>query len=174
MTDKNIIEGALNGNKECCYILGEKYYYGRGTGKNTELAKEWYGEAARLGHSSAQYMYGYMLCSAARGEKDLREGLKYVKKAANKLHTGAMLLLARNYFYGVGVGKSEKKAFRVWKKAAEIGCPEAKYYLGLCYDKGVTVRRDVIKAKRYLFDALENGYDASKTILLRSGYPLAA
>ena len=51
MTDKNIIEGALNGNKECCYILGEKYYYGRGTGKNTELAKEWYGEAARLGHA---------------------------------------------------------------------------------------------------------------------------
>ena len=51
MTDKNIIEGALNGNKECCYIHGEKYYYGRGTGKNTELAKEWYGEAARLGHS---------------------------------------------------------------------------------------------------------------------------
>ena len=85
-----------------------------------------------------------------------------------------MLLLARNYFYGVGVDKNVKKAVKIWKKASEIGCPEAKYYLGLCYDKGVTVRRYVMKAKKYLFAALEDGYDASKTILLRSGYPAVA
>ncbi len=174
MTNENVLREALNGNKECCYMLGEKYYYGRGVKKDAETARGWYAEAAKLGHAAAQYMYGYILCITARGENDLRKGVKVLKKSASKLHLGAMLLLARNYFYGVGVEKNEKKAFRVWKRAAEIGCPEAKYYLGLCYDKGVSVKRDVIKAKRYLFDALEGGYDASRPVLLRSGYPVAA
>ena len=174
MNDKNLIKEALNKNKECCYMLGEKYYYGKGVPADRRLAKEWYEASAKLGHVSAQYMYGYILCASARGEEDLKTGLKYVKKAARSLHAEAMLLLARNYFYGVGVDKNVKKAVKIWKKASEIGCPAAKYYLGLCYDKGVTVRRNVMKAKKYLFAALEDGYDASKTILLRSGYPAVA
>ena len=173
MINKVLIKSAIDGNAESCYMLAEKYYNGIGVEKNREIAKDWYYQAAKKGHASAQYMYGYILCVSARGEKDLALGVKYVKASANKLHTGAMLLLARNYFYGVGVKKSERKAFKVWKKASEIGCPEAQYYLGLCYDKGIYVKRDVLKSKKYLFRALENGYNASNNIL-RSGYPVAA
>ena len=147
MNDKNLIKEALNKNKECCYMLAEKYYYGKGVPADRRLAKEWYEASAKMGHVSAQYMYGYILCASARGEEDLKAGIKYVKKAAGRLHTEAMLLLARNYFYGVGVDKNVKKAVKIWKKASEIGCPEAKYYLGLCYDKGATVKRNVMKAK---------------------------
>ena len=109
MNDKNLIKEALNKNKECCYMLAEKYYYGKGVPADRRLAKEWYEASAKMGHVSAQYMYGYILCASARGEEDLKTGIKYVKKAAGRLHTEAMLLLARNYFYGVGVDKNVKR-----------------------------------------------------------------
>lgn len=173
MVNKMLLKSALSGNTESCFLMGEKYFYGQGVEINREIAKDWYFAAAKKGHATAQYMYGYILCVSARGEKDLEQGVKFVKKSAEKNHTAAMLLLARNYFYGVGVVKSQKKAFKVWKKASEIGCPEAQYYLGLCYDKGIYVKRNVIKSKKYLFNALENGYTASANIL-RSGYPVAA
>ena len=184
MINKILIKSAIEGNAESCYLLAEKYFNGNGTQKDREIAKQWYEAAAKKGHTAAQYMYGYLLCVSARNEKELIKGVKYIKQSAKKSHTAAMLLLARNYFYGVGVKKSEKKAFKTWKKASVAGCPEAQYYIGLCYDKGIYVKRNVLKAKRYLFGALENGYTESVNVLksvytqnvniLRSGYPVAA
>ena len=84
MNDKNLIKEALNKNKECCYMLAEKYYYGKGVPADRRLAKEWYEASAKMGHVSAQYMYGYILCASARGEEDLKKGIKYVKKAAGR------------------------------------------------------------------------------------------
>ena len=173
MVNKIMFKNAFDGNAESGYQLGDRYFYGKGVAADRNIAREWYKFAAEKGHSGARYMYGYLLLAEARGERDLIDGIKYLKKAANRRHTGAMLLLARNYFYGVGVKKSEKKAFKVWKKASDTGCPEAKYYLGLCYEKGIAVKRDVIKSKSYLFSALESGYTASRT-LLQSGKPFAA
>lgn len=61
-------------------MLAEKYYYGKGVPADRRLAKEWYEASAKMGHVSAQYMYGYILCASARGEEDLKTGIKYVKK----------------------------------------------------------------------------------------------
>ena len=54
MNDKNLIKEALNKNKECCYMLAEKYYYGKGVPADRRLAKEWYEASAKMGHVSAQ------------------------------------------------------------------------------------------------------------------------
>lgn len=173
MVNKIMIKSAFDGNAESGYQLGERYFYGKGVAADRRIAKEWYKFAADKGHCGARYMYGYLLLAEARGEQDLILGIKYLKKAANGMHTGAMLLLARNYFYGVGVKKNEKKAVKEWKRAALIGCPEADYYLGLCYEKGIAVKTDIVKSKRHLYFALENGYTESRT-LLHSGKPFVA
>ena len=93
------------------------------------------------------------------------KGFGLVKKAAKFNHPKAVMLLARSYYYGYGVRRSEKKAFRTWQKGAKLGITEAEYYLGLCYDKGIYVKRDVIEAKKHLYAALENGFDIAKTAI---------
>ena len=159
---KTIIKGAIDGMTENQYLLGEKYFYGSGETRNVALAESWYKEAAKRGHVSATYMLGYILLTGAAGKTDMRKGTSLVKKAAAKNHVKAVLLLAKNYYYGYGIRRNEKYAFRNWKKGAALGSPEADYYLGLCYGKGICVRQDFIKAKKHLYNALENGFDTAK------------
>ncbi|MBE5742404.1 MAG: sel1 repeat family protein [Clostridiales bacterium] len=158
MTSQAILKGAIDGLKENQYLLAEKYYYGMGAEKNVALAESWYKEAAKRGHTASIYMYAYLLLSGEGGNIDLKKGTRYLKKAVKRNYLHALLLLARNYYYGYGVKKSEKFAFKLWDKGAKLGCPEAEYYLGLCYAKGIHVKTNILKSKKHLYNALENGY----------------
>ncbi len=164
-TSKMILKGAIDGVTENQFLLGEKYFYGSGETRNVALAESWYKEAAKRGHASATYMVGYILLSGVAGKIDMRKGTAYLKRAAAKNHVKAVLLLARNYYYGYGLKRNEKKAFKAWRKAALLGSPEAEYYLGLCYGKGIYVRQDFIKAKKHLYNAFENGFDLAEVAI---------
>ena len=121
MINKLILKGALEGRTENQFLLGENYFYGVNCEKNYELAGSWYREAAKRGHAAATYMYGYMLMFGLLNKTDLSEGSKYIRRAAEKGNLQAVLLIARNYYYGFGVRKNDKKAFRWWKKGAQLG-----------------------------------------------------
>ena len=69
------------------------------------------------------------------------------------------------YYYGYGVKKNHKYAFKLWDKGAKLGCPEAEYYLGLCYAKGIHVKVNILKSKRHLYNALEKGYGLAQTAI---------
>ena len=165
MINKLILKGAIEGRTENQFLLGENYFYGVRCEQNYKLAGSWYKEAAKRGHAAAMYMYGYMAMFGLLGKTDIAEGTRYVKRAAAKGNLHAILLLARNYYDGFGVKKNDKKAFLFWKKGAELGCPEAEYYLGLCYEKGIYVRENILKSKRHLYNALENGYSLAKVAI---------
>lgn len=160
-----MLKTAICGGTENQFLLGEKYFYGYGERKNFALAESWYREAAKKGHAAATYMYGYMTINGLAGEINLRKGNSLIKKAAAKNNVKAMLLLARNYYYGYGIKRNEKKAFKTWEKGAKLGCAEAEYYLGLCYEKGIYVTPDLMRAKKHLFNALEAGFDLAKIAL---------
>lgn len=159
---KIIMKGAIDGIVENQFLLGEKYFFGVGETRNVLLAASWYKEAAKRGHVSAMYMYGYILLSGAAGKVEMKKGAWFIKRAAAKNHPKAIILLAENYFYGYGVKRDEKKAFKTWQKGARMGLAEAEYYLGLCYGKGIYVKQDFIEAKRHLYKALENGFDIAR------------
>lgn len=158
MTSQAILKGAIDGLKENQYLMAEKYYYGIGADKNLALAESWYKEASKRGHVASTYMYAYMLLTGESGNIDVKKGTKYLKRAVKKNYLHALLLLARNYYYGYGVKKSNKYAFKLWDKGTKLGCPEAEYYLGLCYAKGIHVKANILKSKKHLYNALENGY----------------
>lgn len=162
---KTLLKGAIDGTTENQYLLGEKYFFADGETRNVALAENWYKEAAKRGHVSAAYMTGYIMLSGAAGKIDMKHGTRYLKRAAAKNHVKALLLLARNFYYGYGVKRSEKKAFKTWKQGAALGSPEAEYYLGLCYGKGIYVKQNFVEAKRHLYNAFENGYDIAKVAL---------
>ena len=159
MVNQITLKGAVYGGVENQYLLAQKYYYGIGAEKNLKIAEEWYKQAARGGHTASMFMYAYLLLTGESGSINLKKGTRYLKRACERNFAQAILLLARNYYYGYGVKRSEKKAFKLWKRGALLGSAESEYYLGLCYSKGIHVKQNIAKSKQHLFNALENGFD---------------
>lgn len=168
-----LIKGETVNRAEDYFAAGEKYFFGNGEEKNVALAKICYMKAAKCGNASAAFMAGYIMVSGAEGKSNVRKGTAYLKKAAAKNHDGALLFLARNYYYGYGVKRNVKKAFLCWEKGEEIGSAEAAYYLGLCFAKGIYVKQNPLKAREYLTEALENGFTFAKTAIDDIGYMCA-
>lgn len=158
MMSQAVLKGAIDGLAENQYLLGQKYYYGVGESKNLTLAESWFKESAKRGHVGATFMYAYLLLSGESGIVDLKQGVKFLKRACSKNYSYALLMLAKNYYYGYGVEKSDKKAFKLWEKGYKLGFAEAEYYMGLCYAKGIYVKENTLKGKKHVLNALENGY----------------
>jgi TPR repeat protein len=68
-------------------------------------------------------------------KKNVVEAAKLLRKAAEKGHAEAQLLLGNCYFSGEGVKQDVVEAAKWWKKAAEQGLADAQGILGVCYEK---------------------------------------
>ena len=93
MTSQLVLKGAIDGRKENQYLLAERYYYGLSEEKNIPLAKSWYFEAAKRGHTASIYMYAYLLLSGEGGEVNVKKGTKYLIKAVKILSKNCIFLL---------------------------------------------------------------------------------
>ena len=111
--------------------------------------------------SDSLFIYSYALLNA-NSYKDMKTGGRYLKKAARKNHQDSLLLLARNYYYGYGVKKSDKKAYETWGKGAKKGNAECAYYYGLCYAKGIHTAVNIKMAEKYFNIALNKGFSIAK------------
>ena len=165
MVNQITMQGAVYGKVENQYLLAQKYYYGIGVEQNLRIAEEWYKECAKKGHVAGTFMYAYLLLSGESGKIDLKLGTKYLKRACNRNFEQAILLLARNYYYGYGVKRSEKRAYKLWKKGTALGSAEAEYYLGICYSNEIYVRRNIAKSKKHIYNALNAGFTVAKARL---------
>lgn len=162
MINQFVLKRAIDGEVENQYIIAQRYYYGIGGEKNLAVAESWYLEAAKRGHVASMFMYAYMLLTGENGKLNVETGTKYLKKACAKNYLNAILMLARNYYYGFGVKRSEKMAYKLWERGAKRGSAEAEYYLGLCYSKGIYVKPNVLKSKKHLLNALSNGFSMAQ------------
>ena len=74
-------------------------------------AQWWYIRAARRGHLDASYELGFMYLLGEAGQKDVEQGLHWMKKAAEKGHQEATKVLINSYTKGeFGVVIDESKA----------------------------------------------------------------
>jgi|GEM_PF-337016 len=62
-----------------------------------------------------------------------------------------------------------KKAYSYYKKGAEHNNGKACFGLGILYEKGRGVEKDINKAKEYYTQSLNNGYDRARTFLASLG-----
>lgn len=60
--------------------------------------------------------------------------------------------------------KNYKNAFNLFKKAAELGCPEAMSNLGLLYAEGEGTLKDLKQAKYWIKKAYDGGMPQAKKI----------
>lgn len=150
---------------------------------NKSKTLKYYLESAKLGHNESQACLGYYYSqgyfptylfksdkeSNLNGEHDLidsRKSIYWFSKAAADGHTYASLGLAR--WYGSGaidengkiiLKKDEQQAFLWGRKAADGGeLVEAEFMIGICFEQGFGVEKNLIMAQNYYERSARKGY----------------
>ena len=157
---------AEKGNAIAQFNAGINYAKGAGTARNLEKAVYWMRQAAENGDEDAVYQlklyertiaaikkakrgdaqaqadYGRFLMEMGRsvsqaGEgDDLKESVKWLKKAADQGNGDGIWGLALAYEHGRGVAADRKKAIELYKKGAELGHPASINSLACYYLRG--------------------------------------
>ena len=77
-------------------------------------------------------------------------GFDELKKAAATNDLAAQFYVAVCYEHGIGVEKSEADAFKMYRKAAERGLPDAMYHIASFYRDGIAVTQDNNREKEWM------------------------
>lgn len=168
---------AQQGHSGAQNSLGRCYENGSGVQKNAVEAVKWYRAAAQQGHPGAQYSLGNCYVNGQGVFKDVAEAEKWYRKAAeqgDETSREALQKLQKEKNMPVAdelISKGEaflenqeyKDAVECFLVAAQMRNAHAMYYLGLCYEKGLGVKKNSLAAQLYYGDALALGdKDAEK------------
>lgn len=85
--------------------------------------------------------------------KDVKEGIRYLEKAANLQLPEAQFLLGKMYLEGKECKINKSKALSLFRKSAKQGLISAQIKLGIEYLKGDNVRVDEKKAFKWFLEA---------------------
>ncbi|EHA99373.1 hypothetical protein GW7_10590 [Heterocephalus glaber] len=141
-------KAADRGYSKAQYNMGLCHEHGRGTHRDLSKAIFYYQLAASQGHSLAQYRYARCLLQApaSSGDPEWQKALSMLKQAAD---SG---LREAQAFLGVLFTKEphldEQRAVKYLWLAASNGDSQSRYHLGICYEKGLGVQRNLGEAVR--------------------------
>ena len=114
-------------------------------------------------------------------EKNIRKTVYWWNKAALAGYQPARNLLALKYFYGGTVLGPEKgweqnynKAFNLWEKDAKKGIASSQFMIGVMYQQGFGVEKNLADAWFWLKISLENGYKLSTDVLIEISHDISA
>ncbi|XP_059030874.1 death ligand signal enhancer isoform X1 [Mustela lutreola] len=136
------------GYSKAQYNVGLCHEHGRGTPKDLGKAVLSYQLAASQGHRLAQYRYARCLLQgpASEGAPKRQRAVSMLKQAAD---SG---LREAQAFLGVLFTKEphldEQSAVKYFWLAANNGDSQSRYHLGICFEKGLGVRRSLGEAVR--------------------------
>ncbi|XP_035972292.2 death ligand signal enhancer isoform X1 [Halichoerus grypus] len=141
-------KAADHGYSKAQYNVGLCHEHGRGTPRDLGKAALFYQLAASQGHSLAQYRYARCLLQdpASAGGPKQQRAVSMLKQAAD---SG---LREAQAFLGVLFTKEphldEQRAVKYFWLAANNGDSQSRYHLGICYEKGLGVQRNLGEAVR--------------------------
>lgn len=115
---------AEKGDPDAQFNLGQAYRLGRGVPGNLAAAKTWFERSARQGHVDAQTTLGLLLFQ--NGD---REGLKWLKQAAEKGEPRALLIYGTALVNGDGVQQDPILGYAYVSRSAAQGLEPAKQTL---------------------------------------------
>lgn len=154
---KNAEEGNINAQ----YELAKLYLNGaRGFKPDQKQAFLWFEKAAEQGHPEAQYETGVFY----KGGKFSRNGelaYKYFKLSAEQGNKNAQNELGRIYRFGsddAKVSPNKKKSIECFTKAAKQNHEESLFFLGVMYEHGEGLKKDISKAAGFYKKAANLGH----------------
>lgn len=141
-------KAADRGYSKAQYNVGLCHEHGRGTPRDLSKAALYYQLAAGQGHSLAQYRYARWLLQdpGSSWDPERQRAVSMLKRAAD---SG---LREAQAFLGVLFTKEpyldEQRAVKYLWLAASNGDSQSRYHLGICYEKGLGVQRNLGEAVR--------------------------
>ena len=113
------------------YLLGKAYDKGEGVAKNDSEAMKWYLKAVKNNYPQAAYYYGGMLLEGNKQKgitKNIPEGVKYLRKAADLKNLDAIQALVGAYYSKMtgenDFGISKYLSYADFVKYIKIGAEE--------------------------------------------------
>lgn len=116
---------AEKGDPEAAFNLGQAYRLGRGVPINLGAAQSWYERAAARGSLDAETNLGLLLFQNG----DHAEGLKWLRKAAEKDDPRALLVYGTALFNGDGVTQDRTLGYAFVSRSAAQGLGPARQTL---------------------------------------------
>lgn len=136
--------------------LGNCYCYGHGVEKDIVTANHWYEKAAEQGSAQAQFNLGLSYYKGEGVEKDLSKAMHLFRMSAERGNADAQLHIGRCL---EETNASDEEIKAAYRKAAEMGQPEAQCFLGEWYyygEKELAV--DLGETYKWWRKAAERGY----------------
>ncbi len=151
------------GDADALPWLGYLYDNGYGVKKDSQKAQAYYLEAAEKGDVWGQRMAGNNLVEGKVCPQDVPKGIELLKKSAEKDKKGAAQLdlgIIYHNFKGIPNVKTDYEQALFWyKKRLEL-TPDSGptlYNIGLLYESGLGVEKDINVAQDYFTKSLANG-----------------
>ena len=156
--------------------LGYCYEKGNGVSQNDAQAYYWYKKAAEQGFDTAQYNLGQCYRVARGTSKDITEAIKWYLKSAEQGYEDAKTRLSELGITPITIAssltsdqlndkgveyhnnKNYSAAFQYYLKAIEKGNMYSQYNLGLLFQYGLGVAKDLDEAVKMYKKSAEQGY----------------
>ncbi|KAK4452982.1 hypothetical protein QBC34DRAFT_22331 [Podospora aff. communis PSN243] len=158
---------AKHGHAESAYRTALCYEFGWGCRKDPAKAVQFLRTAASKRHPGAMTRLGKACLSGDLGEKRYREGIKWLKLAAESadaIYNAAPYHLGCLYETGYGddIFLDESYAAELFTQAADLGHPEANFRMGDAYEHGrLNCPRDPALSVHFYTGAAERGHSAA-------------
>ena len=107
-------------------------------------------------------MFDCPFCRAPRHEGNRADALAMVQARVAKKDPAAIYQLGQMHYHGIGLQKDVRKAFEVWKEAAELGSIAALCSIGVAYEHGEGVEQDEAKGIHFYGKAAMQGHVESR------------
>jgi len=153
---KWLILAAESGVPKIQYDLGIRYFYGYGIEQNYNEAAKWWELSANAGIADSQYNLGLMYYRGIGITKDKNKARILIEKAAKQEHDKAQHRLAMIY----ALDDEDFITSLNWlEESAKKNNVEAQYNLGVFYERGYGVTKDLNKAKKWFQLAADQGLE---------------
>lgn len=148
-------------HSEAMISLAVMYSEGEGVIKDQKEAVKWLLKADKLNNPKAMRNLGTCYYHGMGVTQDLDKAKKYYKKGAELGDDKCMLNLGIIYFKNAEEKNRKKdynEAFEWFNKAADKDLAEAISYVGICYEDGLGVEKDLDIALKHYKKAADKGY----------------
>lgn len=154
------------------YRLGRLSFLGKGVKQDFREAERWYLKAQGAGVALAYHGLAVLEWKGCLASRNLEKAWAWGEKGAHALEEQArqddpeaVLALAWMYQEGLGRILDKSRALELYRRAADLGCVAAHYFLGAGYRAGAFGEPDRVEAEREFLRAAELGHAEAQVVL---------
>lgn len=172
------LKSAENGDNVGACNIAKFYLKGKGIEQDSEKAIYWFEKASQGGYSLADTYLGDIYRKGDVVERDYPKAIEYYEKAISKGHKTDMALrgykvaikrLSSIYHTGIIGEQDYQKALEYYRLGSEIGLIECFYNIGVFYQYGYAVEKNVKTAIYWYRKAATKGDISSQNKLKELG-----